>query len=227
MTSNLRMFRSTRHVRRLHQKIASLNVELNTAVDENWCDYCKIVDIEKENAYYKECNDQARVFNGKVKERNRELKDSLDTCVKANHQYKHELEHADCEKCNGKAELMDKLDKSKSMNAKYLAKIEELKKTQREQLNAKDAVIESHVNRVQSLEGANAALAAEVTAALHDVGNQIDCVVCRDRPRNIVHFPCKHIVQCEECVAAQPINMRNTCPVCQVRVKSHKKVYMA
>lgn len=47
------------------------------------------------------------------------------------------------------------------------------------------------------------------------------CTICKDRKKNVLIEPCRHICVCEECNA-----LVTTCPLCRVAKTSSKKVYL-
>jgi len=48
---------------------------------------------------------------------------------------------------------------------------------------------------------------------IHELQKQLDCVVCRDRPRQIVTMPCRHFITCIACIT----KCDNKCPICRTQ----------
>ncbi|XP_022903765.2 baculoviral IAP repeat-containing protein 7-like [Onthophagus taurus] len=53
------------------------------------------------------------------------------------------------------------------------------------------------------------------------VPNNIQCVICCDRIRNILSLPCKHLSTCEECNDKLP-----NCPICKKEESYRIKIYI-
>ena len=53
---------------------------------------------------------------------------------------------------------------------------------------------------------------------------RIQCVVCKDKDRNVMLEPCKHIVCCKECAEQLP---NNQCPNCRALINSKQNVYIS
>jgi len=46
---------------------------------------------------------------------------------------------------------------------------------------------------------------------LHELQKQLDCVICRDQPRQIVTMPCRHFITCIACIT----KCEKKCPICR------------
>jgi hypothetical protein len=53
-----------------------------------------------------------------------------------------------------------------------------------------------------------------------------DCIVCMERKRSVVFFPCKHLVVCEECIKVLRKENDYLCPICRSQVTGHVKVFV-
>lgn len=62
----------------------------------------------------------------------------------------------------------------------------------------------------------------------HASNNDASCVICIDRTRELVFFPCRHVIVCEPCWAEVIADETNSkCPVCKEIVKETTAIYMA
>lgn len=51
------------------------------------------------------------------------------------------------------------------------------------------------------------------------------CVICQERQRCIVLFPCKHLCLCDEC-SYNLASYQNTCPLCRIYINNQLKIYV-
>ena len=49
---------------------------------------------------------------------------------------------------------------------------------------------------------------------IHELQKQLDCVICRDQPRQIVTMPCRHFITCIACIT----KCENKCPICRTPI---------
>jgi len=49
---------------------------------------------------------------------------------------------------------------------------------------------------------------------IHELQKQLDCVICRDQPRQILTMPCRHFITCIACIE----KCDNKCPICRTPV---------
>lgn len=61
----------------------------------------------------------------------------------------------------------------------------------------------------------------ERTLTQDEIDDRIDCVVCRERQRNTVFFPCRHLICCSTCTPSLKI-----CPICRAVIDSCTIVYI-
>lgn len=68
-----------------------------------------------------------------------------------------------------------------------------------------------------------AAVAPAASAATPPSGEEDpDCVVCFERPRDIVLLPCGHVVLCERCMKEHfGAQVEPPCPLCRTPISSH------
>lgn len=57
------------------------------------------------------------------------------------------------------------------------------------------------------------------------IGNNLECVVCLNNPREVILLNCGHICLCVDCVQELPRPMK--CPVCRQDVQRFQNAYMA
>ncbi|GBL89456.1 hypothetical protein AVEN_87805-1 [Araneus ventricosus] len=50
------------------------------------------------------------------------------------------------------------------------------------------------------------------------------CIICHDRERNVLLYPCRHMIMCEECTIALQENYRD-CPLCRHEILNTLVVY--
>lgn len=57
------------------------------------------------------------------------------------------------------------------------------------------------------------------------LGDSNLCIICQDRDRCVVLFPCKHLCLCVEC-AREISSYQNDCPLCRTRISQKINVYV-
>ncbi|XP_071801917.1 uncharacterized protein [Asterias amurensis] len=67
--------------------------------------------------------------------------------------------------------------------------------------------------------------AAKLAKQLEEERDRLLCVVCQDKVKNILIFPCKHLCVCEDCVDGILNRGSKKCPLCRGRISSYLEVY--
>jgi hypothetical protein len=52
---------------------------------------------------------------------------------------------------------------------------------------------------------------------LNDIKELNECIICMDKQRNIIFFPCNHLICCEECGYSKVLG---ECPECKMTIES-------
>jgi len=68
----------------------------------------------------------------------------------------------------------------------------------------------------------NDACAAQCVSLQPIVTNELQCVICKERAKEILQEPCNHICVCEACSK----KMQETCPICRQKIVSKRKIYL-
>ena len=68
-----------------------------------------------------------------------------------------------------------------------------------------------------------AALGHRVVADQEHEGESAKCTLCYDQPREIVTWPCGHVLMCTTC---RPKLRLNECPNCRTPIGSWKRVFL-
>ncbi|GFU12626.1 RING-type domain-containing protein [Nephila pilipes] len=50
------------------------------------------------------------------------------------------------------------------------------------------------------------------------------CIICHDRERNVLLYPCRHMIMCVECTMAVQESFQN-CPLCRNEILNTLQVY--
>lgn len=78
--------------------------------------------------------------------------------------------------------------------------------------------------RWQAFEWTSALSSSQPTWATVDADGE-PCVVCLQRPRSQVLYPCGHRVCCEPCARQVRAQLQPKCPICRRPVRDHLRVY--
>jgi len=52
--------------------------------------------------------------------------------------------------------------------------------------------------------------------------NMLKCIICFNNDKNVVLFPCHHVICCNECINNSSIKL---CPVCRIKITGHHIIY--
>jgi E3 ubiquitin-protein ligase MUL1 len=84
-------------------------------------------------------------------------------------------------------------------------KLENAKKNK--QLQENDNQFEVKKNQLQ-----------EKDKQLEELESRLNCVICNERPRDTIFFPCTHFVCCKQCMKRIE---DEKCPMCRASIRSH------
>ena len=64
-----------------------------------------------------------------------------------------------------------------------------------------------------------------------DIHESIQCIICCNRKRKIMIYPCKHLKYCITCTKKwmfkdQRLKKKATCPVCRVKIDRVERIYL-
>ena len=55
--------------------------------------------------------------------------------------------------------------------------------------------------------------------------NEIKCTICYEKNRNVILYPCRHLVLCQNCSETIKIYNDSKCPLCRTKFNYYEKVF--
>ena len=115
-------------------------------------------------------------------------------------------------------EIADLNMKVAGLERKHESEVNDLKRQNdnfERQLRAQADLIERQNNKFEELARLTSSNSASSETFNNSLG--IECVICLDRAKTIVVFPCKNLCMCNKCASKKYVT---NCPVCSVHVDS-------
>lgn len=144
----------------------------------------------------------------------------------------------DNQRANFKSQVHQSLDEKNRLKKEVSDLREEkerwTRKTQRmaveiASLQQSKAIGNLHLLSSQKLREMLALVTEKSEAILKEMDKRNECIMCRERERNIFLLPCRHIIMCDQCYNKEFGRRRYpkaVCPVCKTEIKDGHQILM-
>ena len=79
-------------------------------------------------------------------------------------------------------------------------------------VNAKEKTISSQITKIDTWKKKS---------------KMLDCKICYENICDVICFPCRHFIMCQNCFDTVTNIVPNICPLCRTNIQTHSKVFLA